>query len=183
VGPLVLAGALKALSSVGGAVFRGIGRPDLSLVIQAVIVVGTFSCMAWSVSRGGGLTGVALAVLAGALLVTPVQLWLIRRVLDLSLRLQLRALAPALTLSLLCPLPALLARTVADLQPPVMIAVAGGGAAMVFVAVAFVQHRLWNVGPVSLGLTALRERREGGGVRPDPITTAVDDPPEGRPQA
>lgn len=155
---LLLAGTLRSLSSVGQAVFRGVGRPELSLVVQAAAAVSLFAAMIPAIGLGYGLSGVAASVLLSAVLVAPVQAWLVRRTIDLELAEQLRALLPATCLAALSALPALIAVEV-ETSPVVTVALAAAGAGAVWAVAATVQHLAFSSGPVSLLLVAVRRGR------------------------
>jgi lipopolysaccharide exporter len=157
-GALTFAGALRALTSVAGTVFRGIGRPELTLAIQVLLTSAQLGTMLSLLALGLGLDGVVIGTVVGNLVAAPLQLALIRRTLGVTLRQQGAALLPGVLLALPCMLPAV-AATHLGLAGQGHLAASVLGASLTYVLVAFIQLRVANAGPLKLVTFLLASRR------------------------
>jgi O-antigen/teichoic acid export membrane protein len=93
-------GYLRSITSTGGAVLQGVGRPELitRLVYLKLVIL---AALIWPLTARWGLPGTAAAVVAASLLVNPVSSYLAIRVTGCGGRPYLAALAPPLAASFL----------------------------------------------------------------------------------
>jgi O-antigen/teichoic acid export membrane protein len=92
---LALWGAIRAFGASTGALFKAIGRPDITTKLQA-IKVAILVITIYPASTQWGVTGVAVAVVANAVLIQPIVVYLIVSVTEGSLK--------RLLFLLICPL-------------------------------------------------------------------------------
>jgi PST family polysaccharide transporter/lipopolysaccharide exporter len=96
---LTAAGALRAMSATGGALYQGMGRPDYDLKQSIMRIVVALALMVPLTSMVG-FPGAAYAVLAGVVLTVPFLLHFSRKLIGLTLAETLQAVIPASLLSL-----------------------------------------------------------------------------------
>lgn len=97
-GPLAAAGAIRSVTSVGGELFKGIGRPALSFTGNLARTLANLALF-FPLIKLFGLPGAGLAVLIAALAILPGFLWYSRRVVQASPRQLALTLLPAVALS------------------------------------------------------------------------------------
>jgi O-antigen/teichoic acid export membrane protein len=143
---LALAASGRALVMQGNALLNGLGRPDLTLRMNLVIVGITyglyFPMISWL-----GLRGVAAAVMLGQLGTLPLYALFIQRVAGIRVAESARRLVPGLLLGSGVGAVILLARTDAELWNFVATLVA---AALAYVAGALILWRARQIGPVMI---------------------------------
>lgn len=127
---LAVGGALSSVTFFNGSVLLAVGRPSWSLFAMAVSVGGAI--IGFMIAVQWGIVAVAAAVALRAYLFSPLSLWLIGRVLPLSVTTYIRQFVPAALGSLALVVVALSLRAAApDLSAPLFLAAAAvaGGAA------------------------------------------------------
>lgn len=148
---LAVAGGLRAMLALGGNLSQGVGRPDLDLKMNLLRLVVMAAAM-YPFSMRWGLAGTAAAVATGLAAALPVWLFMSTRIAGLGYSRIARALTPAaagtvIMLAALVSLKSLLARV--DLLAFATLVLTG---AAVYLAVAYVLWKVWDVGPIQTGL-------------------------------
>jgi lipopolysaccharide exporter len=94
---LTAAGAVRAIAATGGAMFLGVGRPDLDLK-QGLLRMVVILALVYPLVHVWGLAGAGYAVLAAMVLTLPFLFWFSRKLLAVEARHFLTAFFPSLVL-------------------------------------------------------------------------------------
>jgi O-antigen/teichoic acid export membrane protein len=143
---LAIASSGRTLVMLGNALMNGLGRPDLTMRMNLILVGITYALYVPTVSLMG-LRGVGVALMVGQLVTLPIYATFVKRVISIPRREMLRRLVPGLLLGASVAAASLLGRI--GTAPWVLVATLGGVGA-VYVMVAWVLWRVRRVGPVMI---------------------------------
>ena len=81
--PLALLGAVQVLQFYNATLFNALGRPSLVLKLLVIKVIATLAAVGWA--RGTGLQGLVLAFVASQFVISPLNFYLLRKLVGVSL--------------------------------------------------------------------------------------------------